>query len=78
MAMDQNQWDPIFGIGAPPILGFILVVGLGCSLGVRFMGFDPWPICFFATAQGKTGHPRPPLPPQSHSGGRTAGYSRRA
>ncbi|CAJ1361575.1 unnamed protein product [Effrenium voratum] len=25
---------------------------------------------------GKTGHPRPPLPPQSHSGGRTAGYSR--
>ena len=36
----QNQWDH-FGLGAPPILGPILVVGLGGSLGVR--DFDPWP-----------------------------------
>ena len=40
MAVGQNQWYR-FGEGAPPILGFILVVGLGCSLGVR--DFDPWP-----------------------------------
>ena len=30
-----------FGVGAPLILEPILVVGLGCSLGVR--DFDPWP-----------------------------------
>ena len=31
-----------FGVGALLILEPILMVGLGCSLGVRF-GFDPWP-----------------------------------
>ena len=35
MAVGQNQWYH-FGVGAPPILEPILVVGLGCSLGVRF------------------------------------------
>ena len=30
-----------FGVGAPPILEPILVVGLVCSLGVWH--FDPWP-----------------------------------
>ena len=32
-----------FGMGAPPILEPILVVGLGCSLGDN-RGFDPWPV----------------------------------
>ena len=32
---------PFWLVGAPPILEPILVVGLGCSVGVR--GFDPWP-----------------------------------
>ena len=35
LAMVQNQWYN-FGTGAPPILEPILVVGFGCSLGVRF------------------------------------------
>ena len=35
--LSKPFWDPILGVfGAPPILGFILVVGLGCSLRVRF------------------------------------------
>ena len=38
--------DPILGlVNSPPILEPILVVGLGCSLGVR--DFDPWPDGFF-------------------------------
>ena len=39
----QHQWDPILGglVKSPTILEPILVVGLGCSLGVR--GFDPQP-----------------------------------
>ena len=37
VAVGQNPWYPILGVfGAPPILESILVVGLGCSLGVRF------------------------------------------
>ena len=37
MAVGQNQWDPILGIGVPTILEPILVVGLvdvhwGCGL----------------------------------------------
>ena len=40
--MGQNQWYH-FGVGAPPILELILVVGLGCSPGVRF-GFRPMAI----------------------------------
>ena len=37
LAVGQNQWDPILGkVNSPPILEPILVVGLGCSLGVRF------------------------------------------
>ena len=39
--MGRNQWYHV-GAGAPPILEPILVVGLGCSLGVR--AFDPWPV----------------------------------
>ena len=39
MAVVRNQFYH-FGVGAPPILEPFLVVGLGCSLGVRF-GFDP-------------------------------------
>ena len=35
MAVGQNQWDPILGeVNSPPILEPVLVVGLGCSLGV--------------------------------------------
>ena len=32
MAMVQNQWDPIWGVGAPPILEAILV-GIGMFTG---------------------------------------------
>ena len=39
MAVGQNQWDPILGVGAPPILEPILV-GIG-MLTIR--DFDPWP-----------------------------------
>ena len=42
MAVGQHQWDPIFRVGAPPILEPILVVGLGCSLGGS-RGFNPQP-----------------------------------
>ena len=42
VSMVQNQWYH-FGIGAALILEPIFVVGLGCSLGVRVWGFDPWP-----------------------------------
>ena len=45
MAVSQNRVGTIFGVGAPPILEPILVVGFGCSLGVRF-GFCPWPYLF--------------------------------
>ena len=48
MATVQHQWDTI--LGAPPILEPILVVGLGCSLGVR--GVDPWP--YHPPTQGGT------------------------
>ena len=53
VGVGQNQWYH-FGVGAPPILGFILVVGLGCSLGVR--AFDPMAIwghgcCLFRVSQ---------------------------
>ena len=33
MAVGQNQWYHV-GVGAPPFLEPILVVGLGCALGV--------------------------------------------
>ena len=36
-------WVYHFGVGAPPILEPILVVGLGCSHGVGAFAFDPWP-----------------------------------
>ena len=36
MAVGQHQWYH-FGLGAPPILEPVLVVGLGCSLGVRYV-----------------------------------------
>ena len=48
LAMVQNQWYPILGqVNSPPILEPILVVGLGCSKGVR--GFDPWPFDHWRT-----------------------------
>ena len=37
LAEGQNQYH--FGVGAPPILEPILVVGLGCSLGANRFGF---------------------------------------
>ena len=38
----QNRFGiPFWLVGAPPILEPMIVVGLGCSLGVR--DFDPWP-----------------------------------
>ena len=41
MAMGHNLWLH-FGVGAAPIFGPILVVGLGCSLGVLCdLDFDP-------------------------------------
>ena len=45
-AVGQNQWNPTFGdwANSPPILEPILVVGLGCSLGLRF-GF--WPMASY-------------------------------
>ena len=41
--LSKPFWDPMF------ILEPILVVGLGCSLGVR--AFDPWPY-FWAERDG--------------------------
>ena len=41
MAVGQNRVGHFGVFGAPHILEPILVVGLGCSLGVR--DFDPWP-----------------------------------
>ena len=40
-AVGQHQWDPIFGIGASPILVYFSGdwdVAWGCDLD-----FDPWP-----------------------------------
>ena len=54
LAVGQNQWYHV-GVGAPPISGPILVVGLGCSLGVRALAFDPWP--FEATLVDEPGSP---------------------
>ena len=51
-----------FGVGAPPILEPISVVGLGCSLGVH--DFDPWP-CGAALqnqALQRSCHATPPPP----------------
>ena len=43
MAVGQNQWYH-FGVGAPPILEPILVVGLGCSNQTGYdFDIDPWP-----------------------------------
>ena len=45
LTMVQNRFGIPFwlvGAGAPPILGFLLVVGLGCSLGAN-RDFYPWP-----------------------------------
>ena len=48
----QNQWYH-FGVGAPPILEPILVVGLGCSL--YDLDFDPWP-CWLGGLQHQADH----------------------
>ena len=40
VTVDQNQWYS-FGVGAPPILVFFFLWGLGCPLWVR--AFDPQP-----------------------------------
>ena len=48
VAVGQNQWYH-FGIGAPPVLEPILVVGLGCSLGYD-LDLDPWPGCLVSMA----------------------------
>ena len=41
--MGQHQWYHFGVLGAPPVLEPILVgIGSG-SLGVRALGFDPWP-----------------------------------
>ena len=44
MAVGQKQWYH-FGVGAPPILGPILVVGLNRMFtgGTQFLDFDPLP-----------------------------------
>ena len=43
MAVGQNQWYQ-FGVGAPPILEPIFVVGLNRMFtGGYDLGFDPWP-----------------------------------
>ena len=39
--MGQNQWYH-FGVGAPPILEPILLAGLGFSLGLTDLDFQPW------------------------------------
>ena len=49
MAGGQNQWYH-FGLGAPPILEPILVVGLGCSLGILTLG--PHVVCQDACQRG--------------------------
>ena len=38
----QSPWDPMFGLGAKPMLEPILVVGLNrsCSLGVLALDFE--------------------------------------
>ena len=66
--MGQNQWYH-FLEGAPPILEPILVVGLGCSLRVRF-GFCPEAIyaCMnLGSTSAFTGH-RSCLPALSEAG----------